>query len=104
MGVLEDQFMYILSQQQAGQQLQHYQSRYSQRALAQAQQQAYMYQQQANALMQQQQINYASLYGASLSQYRPPNVFVPLTQDEVDMAEAMYEVNKIAPGLKEENQ
>lgn len=71
--------------------------------LAQAQQQAYMNQQQVNALMQQQQINYASLYGASLAQYRPPSIFVPLTQEEVDMAEAMYEVNKIAPGLKEEN-
>lgn len=26
--------------------------------------------------------------------------FVPITQEEVDMAEAWYEVDKIAPGLK----
>jgi hypothetical protein len=28
--------------------------------------------------------------------------FVPITQEEVDMAEAWYEVNKIAPGVKDE--
>lgn len=77
-----------------GGQLQQSQPSYTQQQLAQAQQQACL------AQLQRAQ----STLGSSLSQYwSSKSVFVPLTQDEVDMAEAMYEVNKIAPGLREEN-
>ena len=39
-------------------------------------------------------------HGYLLINQNQPNVFVPITQEEVDMAEAWYEVDKIAPGIR----
>jgi len=63
------------------------------RTTAQTQQQAAQMQWQRDSI---------SNYPYLLMGYKPPNVFVPITQEEVDMAEAWYEVDKIAPGLPEE--
>lgn len=84
-------------------------------SLAQSQQQSALYRQ--YSLAQQQDMQVQALQAQQAREYNAyafnaatipglQNIgnrkFVPITQEEVDMAEAWYEVDKIAPGIRSE--